>query len=457
MVSMQTDLRLGERIRRVAVLRHEVDSERVRPRGDEKRHRHNHGGRGVVQVSHGARQRRDDGAAKDTRHDEPGAALGVAAQPAHAEGHDGREADGLEEEGDVEHRHARVLALGDGGPDEDDTHGQEDAEDDSGLDEVHKSNAHETADGEGALGTGEELRAEGGIGVGAGLGHVVDEVTEVICQRISNIADCHGSHVPRDGDLGSSVAELSEGSVEETVLLDEGFVAVVGGARLLCLECHVCIGDLGDVRDEEDEGEDENEDRDREVDPLHVLQRLHVVEVEEDVGAQDGGHDRADAIEGLGDVDSNFGVLGRAADCSESRSAHLAHADRSWWWDYRDNVEPTGDVRVGSCLERTQAVADDEDADAEAGEGAVQDGRDGQQGAKSVEEEAPDEDGSIAVVPQDPGGVPKRSQGVGADGFTYCQWGLMTGAYTGRQECGGGGELARTQSRRPGDRRIEPC
>lgn len=84
--------------------------------------------------------------------------------------------------------------------------------------------------------------------------------------------------------------------------------------------------------------------------------------------------------------------------------------------DAKDNVGPTGDVRVGRCLERTQAVSDDEDADAEAGEGAVQDGRDGEQGAKPVQEEAPDEDSSVAVVPQDPGGVPKRSQGVSADG-----------------------------------------
>lgn len=121
--------------------------------------------------------------------------------------------------------------------------------------------------------------------------------------------------------------------MEETVLLYEWFIAVLGGARLLCLEGHVRIRDLGDVRDEEDEGEDEHKDRDREVDPLHVLQRLYVVEVEEDVGAQDGGHDRADAIEGLGDVDSDFGILGRAADCSEPRSAHLAHTDCDWWWD----------------------------------------------------------------------------------------------------------------------------
>lgn len=72
-------------------------------------------------------------------------------------------------------------------------------------------------------------------------------------------------------------------------------------------------------------------------------------------------------------------------------------------------AKPTCNVRVGSCLERTQAVANDENAYAEAGEGAVQDGRDGQQGAKSIQEKAPDEDSSIAVVPQDPGGMSERS------------------------------------------------
>lgn len=165
MVPVETDLGLGERIRRVAVLGDKVDRKRVRPCGDEECHGHDHGDLGVVQVGDGARQRRDDSAAQDSRDDETGAALGVAAEAAHAEGHDGREADTLEEEGDVEHRHARVLALGDGGPDEDDTHGQEEAEDDAGLDEVHQAHADETADGEGALGACQELRAEGGIGV----------------------------------------------------------------------------------------------------------------------------------------------------------------------------------------------------------------------------------------------------------------------------------------------------
>lgn len=124
-------------------------------------------------------------------------------------------------------------------------------------------------------------------------------------------------------------------------------------------------------------------------------------------------------------------------------------------------IEPTGDIRVGSRLKRTKTVADDENADAKAGEGAVQDGRDCQQGAKTVQEEAPDEDGSIAVVPQDPGGVTKRSQGVCADGSDNVS-GELTGdgkSTLGAKSVGEGKRKrgTRTQSRRPGDRTSEPC
>lgn len=93
----------------------------------------------------------------------------------------------------------------------------------------------------------------------------------------------HGFDVPRDGDLGSSVAELGKRSVEKTVLLDEGFLAVIRGTGLLCLEGHICVRDLGNVGDEENKSEDEDEDGDSEVDPLHVLQGLCVVEVKEDI------------------------------------------------------------------------------------------------------------------------------------------------------------------------------
>lgn len=109
--------------------------------------------------------------------------------------------------------------------------------------------------------------------------------------------------------------------MEETVLLPEWLVAVFRGPGLLCLEGHVRIRDLGYVRDEENEGKDEDEDRDGEVDPLHILQRLCVVEVKKDIRPQDGSHDRADAIEGLGEVDSDLGILGRATNCNEIGSA----------------------------------------------------------------------------------------------------------------------------------------
>lgn len=200
--------------------------------------------------------------------------------------------------------------------------------------------------------------------------------------------------------------------MEEAVLLDEGLVAI-GGACLLGLEGHVGVGDLGDLGHEEAKGQDEDEDGDGEVDPLDVLQGGLVVKGEEDVGAQDGGDDGADGVEGLGDVDADLGVLGGPAD---------------------------GDVGVGGRLEGAQAVADDEDAGAEAAEALCDDGGDGEQGADAVQEEAPDEDGAVAVVAQDPGGVAERGDGVCATRPVSWTDGI------GQVELEAG---SRTQSRRP--------
>lgn len=143
--------------------------------------------------------------------------------------------------------------------------------------------------------------------------------------------------------------------MEEAVLLPQRLV-VLPGVRLGGLESHVGVGDLGDGGEEEDDGEEQHEDGDREVDPLDVGQGAGVVKGEEDVGAEHGRDDGADAVEGLAQVDADLGVLGRSAD---------------------------GDVRVGRRLERAQAVADDEDADAEAGKAGLFDGRDGQEGAEA--------------------------------------------------------------------------
>lgn len=68
--------------------------------------------------------------------------------------------------------------------------------------------------------------------------------------------------VPGDGDLGSGVAELGERGVEQTVLLLERLFAIGRCLGFLCLEGHVRICNLWDIRHEEDKGQDEDEDRD---------------------------------------------------------------------------------------------------------------------------------------------------------------------------------------------------
>ena len=112
----------------------------------------------ISSVSH---QRRDNRSTQHSADDKARPALGVLPETSHAQSHDGREDDGLEEQRDIEHAHADVSALRDGRRGEDDAHGHEDAEDDARLDVVHQADAEETADGEGCLGAGEELGTEG--------------------------------------------------------------------------------------------------------------------------------------------------------------------------------------------------------------------------------------------------------------------------------------------------------
>jgi len=107
-----------------------------------------------MHISHGTHQGRHDGTAKHTTDNEARAPLGMAAQTAHSESNDGREADGLEEERQVEHAHADVAALRDGGRNENNAHCEKDAKDYPGPDEVHNAGSQEAADGEGSLSTG---------------------------------------------------------------------------------------------------------------------------------------------------------------------------------------------------------------------------------------------------------------------------------------------------------------
>lgn len=102
----------------------------------------------------------------------------------------------------------------------------------------------------------EEFTAQRGRGAGTDFGDVVDEIA------------C-------DGDLCACIAELREGSVEETVLAVEGFLGGGGGGG--GLEGHVCVGDFGDRGEVEYYSEEEDETGDGEIDPLHVLEGLRRV------------------------------------------------------------------------------------------------------------------------------------------------------------------------------------
>lgn len=112
--------------------------------------------------------------------------------------------------------------------------------------------------------------------------------------------------------------------------------------RLGNLERHILIRDLGDIRDEEYPRETEDEDPDRQVDPLHALQGGDAVVCrgEEGVGAEDGADDGADGVEGLREVDADFGVAGWAADC-----VRLVRYNRY------ARMEEAGRSRAGSCKE----------------------------------------------------------------------------------------------------------
>lgn len=173
--------------------------------------------------------------------------------------------------------------------------------------------------------------------------------------------------------------------MKQPVLFPERLVGL-SGMCLGGLVLHVCVCDLGEFDQVKDDGEDEDEDGDGRVYPLDVLKGDFLIEDEKDIRAEDGGNDGADAIEGLSDVDSDFGVAGWPAH---------------------------GDIGVSGRLERAQAVANDKDADAEPGEGVGFDARDREKGAEAIEEEAPDEDGSVTKSAKDPGGVAEGGKRVG--------------------------------------------
>ncbi|KAI6764717.1 hypothetical protein HG531_012604 [Fusarium graminearum] len=155
-----------------------------------------------MHVGHSSRQRRNTSTANNTSNDETTTSLCVSSKTSHAQRHDRRETDGLEEENDVETSNTGVAVVDNGWTDEDNAHCQEHQKHLSGLDELHEKGSEESTNCEGCLRAGKELCAYGFGRVGAQLDGVVDEET-------------------RNGDLSACIAELSKGCMEELVLLDE--------------------------------------------------------------------------------------------------------------------------------------------------------------------------------------------------------------------------------------------
>lgn len=77
-------------------------------------------------------------------------------------------------------------------------------------------------------------------------------------------------------DLGTCIAELREGRMEEPVLFSE-WLNIGVGMGFLSLEGHVCVGDFWDRREVEDDGEEEYEACNCQIHPLDILECAGVI------------------------------------------------------------------------------------------------------------------------------------------------------------------------------------
>ena len=92
--------------------------------------------------------------------------------------------------------------------------------------------------------------------------------------------------------LSTDITELSSNAKHKFVLFAHWLVDVSGQASaLLSLQCHVCVCDLGDGTEEEDDGEEEHECCDSEVCPLDLAQVVGIGVTKENSRCQQGSHD----------------------------------------------------------------------------------------------------------------------------------------------------------------------
>lgn len=152
---------------------------------------------------------------------------------------------------------------------------------------------------------------------------------------------------------------------------------------------------------------------------MDVLKRTLVAEVEEDVGTKNGSNHCADTVESLGNVDSDLRVLRWAADWGRSCQWGWTERGRLTIIELDDIASHTCDERIGGSLQRAKTIADDEDGGTKSSKRLGLDAGDGDGSAYSVQEETPDEDGSVSIVTENPGCVSERGQWICA-GQSQC-------------------------------------
>jgi hypothetical protein len=103
--------------------------------------------------------------------------------------------------------------------------------------------------------------------------------------------------------------------MEQLILFPKRLILLID-MSLRNLKRHIFICDLGNIRKEENNRKTKDKDTDGEVNPLHTLQGCYIVRrlCEESIGTENGADNCADGVEGLGEVDADFGVTRWTAD-----------------------------------------------------------------------------------------------------------------------------------------------
>ena len=179
--------------------------------------------------------------------------------------------------------------------------------------------------------------------------------------------------------MGADVAELCGDAEEELVLLAHGLIDVAGQSRALFgLEGHVGIGNLGNRGEEEDNGEEEDEGGNTEVGPLNVAEIGGICVFEEDARGEEGRHYGADCLEGLAELETEFGQTRGTTGSDE--------------W-------------VCRCFKRGKTAANDEERAAKAAKGAIDSRWPKHEGTDAVDTKTCDECPSISKFADDIAGI----------------------------------------------------